>query len=377
MFVNFLKYFFIFFSLFAFCSYGSKHIESNTELNKYYEIILADAQASTNDEPKPLSSDSNVEKPIEASEEDASKKEAPKEQASENDTAKKDASENDTAKKDASENDTAKKDASEKEAPKEDAPKKDAPKKDAPKKDASKKDASENDTAKKEVVPPVSSDPSISIADYDQYSKFETESKKDPHFLLGMVFYHVKLNAKRNILDRNLSDFDKYTEIKNIMNDYFMPYVDEKYVSMFVLGKNNINHVISKYGKPLLNDYLKAYREYMLSFYAKLFINYNGKQDVMCPPIPSSKTDFDKIKRYQLSCDMFDSEGRGERILFKFRKKRDGVWGMYDVVIRGSTSVAIANRDMIAEEMSKNNKNINKVISILVEKTNSVANKLK
>ena len=352
MFVNFLKYFFIFFSLFAFCSYGSKHIESNTELNKYYEIILADAQASTNDEPKPLSSDSNVEKPIEASEEDASKKEAPKEQASENDTAKKD--------------------ASEKEAPKEDAPKKDAPKK-----DASKKDASENDTAKKEVVPPVSSDPSISIADYDQYSKFETESKKDPHFLLGMVFYHVKLNAKRNILDRNLSDFDKYTEIKNIMNDYFMPYVDEKYVSMFVLGKNNINHVISKYGKPLLNDYLKAYREYMLSFYAKLFINYNGKQDVMCPPIPSSKTDFDKIKRYQLSCDMFDSEGRGERILFKFRKKRDGVWGMYDVVIRGSTSVAIANRDMIAEEMSKNNKNINKVISILVEKTNSVANKLK
>ena len=192
-----------------------------------------------------------------------------------------------------------------------------------------------------------------------------------------MVFYHVKLNAKRNILDRQLSDLDKYKEIKAIMETYFMPYVDDRYVSMFVLGKENISYIMGKQGRVALERYFTVYKDYMLSFYAKLFINYNGKQDVMCPSIPSAKTDFDKIKRYQISCDMFDSEGRAERILFKFRIKKDGIWGMYDVVIRGSTSVAIANRDMISEYMSKNNKNIETVTSILIEKTNSVVNKLK
>lgn len=161
--------------------------------------------------------------------------------------------------------------------------------------------------------------------------------------------YTMVQEVAKTTFDRMKRDLPKIKQDPNVLRDIMeqelLPHIDYKFAAFMVLGKH-----IKKVKKSELQEFVKVFREYLITTYA-LAMGYYEDQLVEFEPVTKGF----KNKRVVTVRAKVKDEGRPDiNIAFKVRKdKRSNQWRAYDMTAEG-ISVLDSKRSEFGEELRKN-----------------------
>ncbi|TMX71176.1 phospholipid-binding protein MlaC [Vibrio rotiferianus] len=115
--------------------------------------------------------------------------------------------------------------------------------------------------------------------------------------------------------------------LKTIVEEELMPYVNDRYAALKLLGPN-----LKGAKREDVGEFIKAFRAYLVTSYAQVLTQYSDQQIAFGP-----EPKLDSSKRItSIKVDIIDAPRPNTRLEFKLRKdKKTGEWLAFDMVAEG------------------------------------------
>lgn len=115
--------------------------------------------------------------------------------------------------------------------------------------------------------------------------------------------------------------------LKTIVEEELMPYVNDRYAALKLLGPN-----LKGAKREDVGEFIKAFRAYLVTSYAQVLTQYSDQQIAFGP-----EPKLDSSKRItSIKVDIIDAPRPNIRLEFKLRKdKKTGEWLAFDMVAEG------------------------------------------
>ncbi|WP_115720019.1 MlaC/ttg2D family ABC transporter substrate-binding protein [Gallaecimonas mangrovi] len=155
--------------------------------------------------------------------------------------------------------------------------------------------------------------------------------------------------------------------LKDIVRKDLLPYVDYRYASYKVIGRN-----LPKTTADQRNRFVEAFKNYLVTTYAQAFTQYKDQK------VAFERDSLDDNGRPQriasVKARIIQPGGQDISIIFKARlNSKTGEWGVYDMVAEGISLLSSKQAEL---EGLIRQKGIDSVIETLKEKANeSITNK--
>ena len=147
-------------------------------------------------------------------------------------------------------------------------------------------------------------------------------NKKDPYQMIRIV---ANITFKR-FADEQQSIRQNPDQLKTIVREELMPYVDYKYAAFKVIGTH-----FKKTNKTDRALFVKVFRDYLVTSYAQVFTLYKNQQVEFLPA-----KDFSKERVVAVKTSIIESGRSPIDISFRVRKnKKTNDWKAYDMVAEG------------------------------------------
>ncbi|MCG9598425.1 phospholipid-binding protein MlaC [Vibrio sp. Isolate25] len=147
--------------------------------------------------------------------------------------------------------------------------------------------------------------------------------KTQPYQMMKQVSEQAfaRLKAEQDQIHQN-PDY-----LKVIVEEELMPYVNEKYAALKLLGPN-----LKGAKREDVGQFIEAFRAYLVSSYAQVLTQYTNQEIEFGPePNVSSKKSIIGVK-----VDIIDSPRPNIKLEFKLRKdKKSGEWKAFDMIAEG------------------------------------------
>lgn len=114
--------------------------------------------------------------------------------------------------------------------------------------------------------------------------------------------------------------------LKVVVEEELMPYVNEKYAALKLLGTN-----LKGAKREDVNEFINAFRAYLVSSYAQVLTQYTDQQVVFAPEQPI--TEDQRITSVKV--DIIDAPRPNIKLEFKLRKENNGDWLAFDMAAEG------------------------------------------
>lgn len=115
--------------------------------------------------------------------------------------------------------------------------------------------------------------------------------------------------------------------LKTIVEEELMPYVNDRYAALKLLGPN-----LKGAKREDVGEFIKAFRAYLVTSYAQVLTQYSDQQIAFGP-----EPKLDSSKRItSIKVDIIDAPRPNIKLEFKLRKdKKTGEWLAFDMVAEG------------------------------------------
>ncbi|MDC0611305.1 phospholipid-binding protein MlaC [Vibrio sp.] len=114
--------------------------------------------------------------------------------------------------------------------------------------------------------------------------------------------------------------------LKKIVKDELMPYVNEQYAALKLLGPN-----LKGAKKEDVEAFIDAFRGYLITNYAQVLTQYTD-QKIEFGPEPTIE---DNTRIAAIDVNIVDAPNPNIRLEFKLRRSRSGEWQAYDMIAEG------------------------------------------
>jgi phospholipid transport system substrate-binding protein len=151
-------------------------------------------------------------------------------------------------------------------------------------------------------------------------------SNKDPYRLVEAVASRTfeRIKSEQSIIQQNPN------QLRGILEEELMPYVDHRFAAFKVLGKH-----ARKAPKDQLLKYVEVFRNYLVESYVVGLSHYDD-QSIEFEPV----SDFSDKKMLNVRTTIKDDERPDIVLIFKMRRGRDGNWKAYDMVAEGISMIS-------------------------------------
>jgi len=147
-------------------------------------------------------------------------------------------------------------------------------------------------------------------------------NQKNPYEMIQ----DVAMRTFDRIKDNQASIKNDPEQMRTIMQEELLPYVDYKFAAYKVLGK-----YASKVDRDELQEFVKVFREYLITTYA-VAMNYYDDQEVIFEPA----SDVGDSSYVVVRAIVKDPNRPEIKVAFKLRKdSRTNEWGAFDMVAEG------------------------------------------
>lgn len=150
----------------------------------------------------------------------------------------------------------------------------------------------------------------------------EQVDKTQPYAMMTRIaeLAFTRLKAEQEQIHQN----PEY--LKVIVEEELMPYVNDKYAALKLLGPN-----LKGAKREDVGEFIKAFRSYLVSAYAQVLTQYTD-QTIQFPP----KQKLDNSKRItNVKVDIIDPPRPNINLEFKLRRGKNGEWAAFDMVAEG------------------------------------------
>ncbi|ELP5729147.1 phospholipid-binding protein MlaC [Vibrio vulnificus] len=114
--------------------------------------------------------------------------------------------------------------------------------------------------------------------------------------------------------------------LKVVVEEELMPYVNEKYAALKLLGTN-----LKGAKREDVNEFINAFRAYLVSSYAQVLTQYTDQQVAFAPEQPISEDQ----RITSVKVDIIDVPRPNIKLEFKLRKENNGDWLAFDMAAEG------------------------------------------
>lgn len=114
--------------------------------------------------------------------------------------------------------------------------------------------------------------------------------------------------------------------LKVVVEEELMPYVNEKYAALKLLGTN-----LKDAKREDVNEFIAAFRAYLVASYAQVLTQYTDQQ-VEFGPEPRIA---DGQRIVSVKVDIIDAPRPNIKLEFKLRRENNGDWLAFDMVAEG------------------------------------------
>lgn len=151
----------------------------------------------------------------------------------------------------------------------------------------------------------------------------ETIDKTQPYHMMKQVaqITFARLKAEQTSIQKDPN------YLKQVVNEELMPYVNDKYAALKLLGPN-----LKGAKREDVRTFIKAFHGYLISSYAQVLTQYTD-QTIQFGPEPklNAKKNITSIK-----VDIVDSPRPNIKLEFKLRRdKKSGEWQAFDMIAEG------------------------------------------
>lgn len=155
--------------------------------------------------------------------------------------------------------------------------------------------------------------------------------------------------------------------LKTVVDQELLPYVDYRYASLKVLGRNikTLQKELKTRAKVVakINAFTEAFKGYMVSTYATAFTQYTNQKIEFSPA-----QKFDGAKFVTVPVQVIEQDRPPIKMEFKARRQKDNSWKVYDLVAEG-VSLIQSKQSEIGGLIQR--EGIDKVIKMLNDKAHA------
>ncbi|MCG3729464.1 MlaC/ttg2D family ABC transporter substrate-binding protein [Vibrio cincinnatiensis] len=119
---------------------------------------------------------------------------------------------------------------------------------------------------------------------------------------------------------------DNPEHLKVIVEEELMPYVNEQYAALKLLGPH-----LKGAKREDVGTFIHAFRAYLVTSYAQVLTQYSDQEIVFGPetPIPDDR------RIASIKVEIIDTPRPNINLEFKLRKEKDGQWKAFDMIAEG------------------------------------------
>ncbi len=155
--------------------------------------------------------------------------------------------------------------------------------------------------------------------------------------------------------------------LKTIVDEELLPFVDYRYASLKVLGRNvqGLQKQLKSRDKVIakINEFTTAFKAYMVSTYASAFTEYTHQKIEFSPG-----RKFSDQKFVTVPVQVIEPGRPPIKMAFKVRRQKDNTWKVYDLIAEG-VSLIQSKQSEIGGLIQR--EGIDSVIKMLHEKANA------
>ncbi|MCG3742954.1 phospholipid-binding protein MlaC [Vibrio cincinnatiensis] len=119
---------------------------------------------------------------------------------------------------------------------------------------------------------------------------------------------------------------DNPDHLKVIVEDELMPYINEQYAALKLLGPH-----LKGAKREDVGTFIQAFRAYLVTSYAQVLTQYTDQEIVFGPEVPLP----DDRRIASIKVEIIDSPRPNINLEFKLRKEREGDWKAFDMIAEG------------------------------------------
>ncbi|WP_367987400.1 ABC transporter substrate-binding protein [Vibrio sp. NTOU-M3] len=149
-----------------------------------------------------------------------------------------------------------------------------------------------------------------------------TIDKTQPYQMMRQVSEHTfaRLKAEQDLIQQDPD------HLKVVVEEELMPYINEKYAALKLLGQQ-----AKKAKRSDVGAFIKAFRAYLVSSYAQVLTQYTDQQIEFGPePKLDSKKRITSIR-----VEIVDAPRPNIKLEFKLRRDKKGEWQAFDMITEG------------------------------------------
>ncbi len=114
--------------------------------------------------------------------------------------------------------------------------------------------------------------------------------------------------------------------LKVIVEEELMPYINEQYAALKLLGPN-----LKGAKREDVGEFIKAFRAYLVTNYAQVLTQYTN-QEIEFGPAPVLEDD---RRISSIKVDIIDTPRPNIKLEFKLRREKSGDWAAFDMIAEG------------------------------------------
>ncbi|MBD0787797.1 phospholipid-binding protein MlaC [Vibrio sp. Y2-5] len=114
--------------------------------------------------------------------------------------------------------------------------------------------------------------------------------------------------------------------LKEIVEEELMPYINEQYAALKLLGSN-----LKGAKREDVGEFISAFRAYLVTNYAQVLTQYTN-QEIEFGPEPQLE---DGRRISSIKVDIIDAPRPNIKLEFKLRKEKSGDWKAFDMIAEG------------------------------------------
>lgn len=114
--------------------------------------------------------------------------------------------------------------------------------------------------------------------------------------------------------------------LKVIVEEELMPYVNDQYAALKLLGSN-----LRGAKREEVGEFIQAFRAYLITNYAQVLTQYTDQTLEFAPELPVE----DDRRITSVKVDIIDAPRPNINLEFKLRKEKSGEWRAFDMVAEG------------------------------------------
>lgn len=150
----------------------------------------------------------------------------------------------------------------------------------------------------------------------------EVIDQSDPYIMMKQV---AQISFDRFKAEQGLIH-DNPEYLKVIIEEELMPYINEQYAALKLLGPH-----LKGAKREDVGTFINAFRAYLVTSYAQVLTQYSDQKIVFGPetPIPDDR------RIASIKVEVIDTPRPNINLEFKLRKEKDGSWKAFDMIAEG------------------------------------------